>query len=231
MLRQKKVDGIIFGSVRLIDPPVTELIHEGFPVLMYHRSLKDYDGNFVGSENNKGVRIVMDHLYKLGHRRIGFITGPNYFSTGMERLKGYFDACTSLGLACTPTLIQEGGYKLKKTEEAVKRLLMLPDPPTAIFASNDFMALQVMDVILKEGYKIPEDFSIVGYDNITVSAHQRILLTTIDVQIDETARLAIYNLLDIITKKAERIKPIKILLDPTLVIRGSTAKPRTKLSK
>ena len=226
MLKQKKVDGMIFGSVRLSDPPVHELIQEGYPCILYHRALKNSEGNFIGSDNEKGVNLVINHLYKLGHRRIGFISGPSIFSTGMERLSSYINSIKKLGLEHIPYLVQEGGYKLTKTTVAVKKLINLPSPPTAIFASNDFMALQVMDIILKEGYRIPEDFSIVGYDNILFASHQRIQLTTVDVQISEAARLAIENLLNIINRKSEQIKPIKIIIEPKLVIRASTSTPK-----
>ena len=111
---------------------------------------------------------------------------------------------------------------ISQTTGAVKNLINLPEPPTAIFASNDFMALQVMDVILKEGYRIPEDFSIIGFDDIPIASHKRIELTTIDSNTAETSKLAIETLISIINRKPEPVKITKILVEPKLIIRTST---------
>jgi LacI family transcriptional regulator len=225
-LKQKHVDGFIFGSVSMRDRAVIELIQEGYPCIMYHRHLQGYMGHFIGCDNNEGIRMAMGHLYELGHRRIGFISGPRIFSTGMERLSVYLTVSKELNLMVPSYFIKEGGYERSKTKRCLEELLALPDPPTAIIVANDLMALQVLDGILSAGFKVPDDFSVVGFDNISMASHQSIQLTTIDAQAERCARLAIDNLLNLIENVRTKSDRIKILLKPSLQKRNTTSSPK-----
>jgi DNA-binding LacI/PurR family transcriptional regulator len=146
----------------------------------------------------------------------------------MERLDAYIKTCKKLDLNIFPHYIKEGGYEREKTDRCVKELLALPDPPTAIIAANDLMALQVMDSLLKDGHGVPEDFSVVGFDDISIASHNSIQLTTVDCQARESARLVISNLLNLLEGVQDNAQIIKILLDPSLKVRNTTGSPRKR---
>ena len=223
-LKERRIDGFIFASVELRDKPVRDLIREGYPCVMYHRRLEADVGDFIGCDNRMGIEIGFEHLYGLGHRRIGFISGPRVFSTGMERLKAFLQAAKQHGVPAEPYLIKEGGYDIGKTAREVDELLALPEPPTAIFAANDLMALQVLDRVLAAGYRVPEDISVMGFDDIQIASHHSIQLTTIDIQAKKCAHMVIETLLNRV-EGVGRGKPQEVLLSPQLKVRRSTAPP------
>jgi LacI family transcriptional regulator len=225
-LRERKVDGFIFASVELHDKPVRQLIQSGAPCITYHRHLEGYQGNFIGSDESEGVSLATQHLYDLGHRRIGFISGPRIFSTGRERLRSFLETSRTFAIESPDYLIKEGGYEITKTRTCVNEILSLPEPPTAIFAANDLMALQVLDCVLEAGYRVPDDISIVGYDDIAIASHHSIQLTTVNVHAKQCAELVIETLINIIEGLRPAGEHTKTLLKPELKVRESTAKPR-----
>jgi len=225
-LKQKQVDGYVFASVELRNKAVQDLLQQGTPCIMYHRRLHNYRGHFVGCDNYKGIDLAFRHLYDLGHRNIGFISGPRTFSTGMERLDAYIKMSKKLDLQIFSHYIKEGGYEREKTERCVRELLAVPQPPTAIIAANDLMALQVLDTLLNAGYRVPEDFSVVGMDDISIASHSCIQLTTVDLRAREGALLVISNLLNLLEGVQDNSKPIEIVLEPELKVRNTTCPPK-----
>jgi LacI family transcriptional regulator len=225
-LRERRVDGFIFASVKLRDKPVRDLLETGIPCVFTGRHLEGYRGTFMGSDNLLGVRLVMEHLHQLGHRKIAFISGPREFSTGMERLRAYLEISKELAIETPPHLVQDGGYDRTKTSEIVRELLELPSPPTAVFAANDLMALQVLDCVLDVGLRVPEDLSVAGYDDIPVAAHHSIQLTTVDGHFSRLALLAIENLMSRLEGVLPSDEPTRIILEPHLRVRRTTGKPR-----
>ena len=224
-LRERHVDGFILASVELRDKPASDLIREGYPCILFHRHLEAYKGHFVGVDEHEGVRQVLEHLHQLGHRQIAFVSGPRRFSTGMERLRAYLEITKQLSIDRPPYLVQEGSYDRMKTANGVKTLLALPSPPTAIFAANDLMAMEVLNCILEMGYDVPKDFSVAGFDNIPITAHQGIQLTTVDIQTEHYARVVIDNLMNILEGIHPPDKTIHILIKPQLCARKTTGPP------
>lgn len=225
--QNRKVDGFIFASCTINDKSVQQLINDGTPAILFHRHLNNgFKHHFIGGNDEEGVEKAVKHLYDLGHRRVAFISGSIEFSTGSERLRSFIRQRELLGLNMDPCLIKEGGYDSEKTKKAVKELFSMTDKPTAIFASNDFMALEVMSDVIELGYKVPEDISIIGFDNIPLASHKRINLTTMDIQITQGATLALMNLINMIDRISSSKDFINIRLETTLIQRGSTAPPR-----
>jgi LacI family transcriptional regulator len=227
--QERQVDGFIFASAELNDRGIINMIEQGVPTILYHRHLKPgVKHHFVGCNEGRGVALAMEHLAALGHTRVAFIGGSKTFSTGIERLKDFMELRTQYGLENNNSLIKEGGYDISRTNRAVHELMGMPNKPTAIFASNDFMALHVMDKVLSMGYRIPEDVSVVGFDNIPIAAHHRIDLTTVDIQINRGAQEAVLNLINLIEGVNNGKELINIILEPKLVARSSSAaNPRT----
>lgn len=225
--QERNVDGFIIASTELRDKKVRNIIRAGYPSLLYHRRLENNEYvNYISCNEKQGIELALTHLHELGHRRIGFVSGPRRFSTGVERLKAFIELSEKFGLEKGSFLIKEGGYDKKRTIQAVEELLSLPQPPTAIFAANDFMALQVLDLVLEKGYRIPDDISIMGFDDIPLASHNSIRLSTVDVQLHHGAVTAIKSLINIIEGLNSTGDPVQILLEPELRARSSTGPPR-----
>ena len=220
VLLQKRVDGIIFASVPTEHSRVEQLVESGFPCLMCNRHLNNSKNNFVVTDNVKGSYLAVTHLIRLGHERIYFISGPKEFSTTQERLIGYKQALADYGIPYDESLIIEGGYKKDFAYEVVKKILNKKPLPTAMFCTNDVMALGTISSILEAGYRVPEDIAIVGYDDISIASHCLVELTTVDAKTEEMGIKAVDHIIHLIENSGSNLY-IKEYLEPELKIRKS----------
>ncbi|MCK8827411.1 LacI family transcriptional regulator [Natroniella acetigena] len=221
-LQQKRVDGIIFGSVRTKEQSLNKLNAADIPYITYHRRLEEDDSNFVVSDDINGIYNAVEYLASLGHQHIGYISGPRCFSTSTERLRGFLKARKDFSIKSDPQLIKDGGYSEEQAWEATQELLELKIRPTAILAANDLMALSALDCCLSFDLSVPDDISIMGYDDITLSSHARINLTTVSVKPKIMAKKATKLFIEKKLKKSEE-KAIQVTLEPKLTIRKTTA--------
>ena len=150
----------------------------------------------VHATNYQGAMEAMAYLLGLGHRRIGFISGRAELESSNRRLKGYREALEKAGIPIDERLIASGDYTTVTGISGARELLALENPPTAIFASNDQMAMGVFQVAEELGIRIPEDLSVIGFDNITESKYMG--LTTVDQFISEMGYVATHMLIKII---------------------------------
>ena len=150
----------------------------------------------VHATNYQGSLDAMEYLLGLGHKRIGFISGRAELESSSRRLKGYRDALEKAGIPVDETLIASGDYTTATGESGARQLLALAKPPTAIFASNDQMAMGVFQVAQELGIRIPDDLSVVGFDNIPESKYMG--LTTVDQFISEMGYVATQMLIKLI---------------------------------
>lgn len=224
ILIQRKVDGIIFGSVKTNDSNIVKFAERGLPYITYHRRLSDKKSNFVISDDIDGIKLAVKHLIDLGHKNIAYISGPKLFSTGINRLRGFIEARNILNLNNNSDFIQEGGYSENKSWQATKTLINLPIPPTAIIAANDLMAISALDCILHHGLSVPKDISLIGYDNINLASHARIQLTTISVAKKCMAKQVAELFVKKIINKKHKLELVQVKLKPKLVIRKTTSK-------
>lgn len=222
VLRQRRVDGIIFGSAFLRDPLVEGLVEDGYPLIMYNRRLRSGRGNYIILDNVRASRELTGHLLKLGHGRIGFIAGLREVSTASDRLRGYREALRTAGVVPEPMLVRPGAFKAEMAQRATEELLKLRRPPTAIVAGNDLMALGVIQAAGEMGLRVPEDLAVAGFDDIQIAGHREIQLTTMAQQKAEMGRLAATWMLEII-RDPQRFtrQPVQQVLAPTLVVRRS----------
>jgi LacI family transcriptional regulator len=228
ILIQRKVDGIIFGSVKTNDTGLVKFAEQEVPYITYHRSLANKKSNYVISDDIEGIKIAVKHLTDLGHKNIAYISGPTSFSTGLNRLKGFFESIEIFNLNNNSNLIQEGGFSESKSWQATRKLLNLANPPTAIIAANDLMAISALDCILHHGLTVPKDISLIGFDNINLASHARIQLTTISVAKKKMAKLASELLIKKIINKNDIEESIQIKLQPRLILRRTTGIVTTK---
>jgi DNA-binding LacI/PurR family transcriptional regulator len=214
------VEGLIFASCQLEDPLVEALLDQGFPLMLANRRLRKDRGNYVVMDNVYGAYLVVNHLIRLGYRRIAMIRGPHGLSTSADRYQGYLEAMQEKGLEIDRELVKEGPFFSQETGYTfTRRLMRLRQPPEAIFCGDDYMALGAMKALAEMELKVPEDVGLVGFDDAEISSHPQIQLTTVSQDAQEMGRRATRILLQAIAGKLP--EPQHILLEPHLVIRES----------
>jgi LacI family repressor for deo operon, udp, cdd, tsx, nupC, and nupG len=178
----------------------------------------------VEIDNQAGGREATRHLIGLGHRRIGHIGGSLPTTATPKRFQGYADALAEAGLALEPELVRYGTFSIPTGTEQMAALLALPQPPTAVFCGSDEIAIGAIRAIKQAGLQVPEDISIVGFDNIYFAAAYDPPLTTIDQPARQLGHAAMRLLAD---RLAGQDGPKRGVTVPyTLIIRGSTAAPK-----
>ncbi|WP_423140705.1 LacI family DNA-binding transcriptional regulator [Parablastomonas sp. CN1-191] len=196
-LEQQRLYGV------LILPPLSE--NDAIPALCRELGVNyvrmgsarlDDDTHLVESNDSQAVREAVQHLYQLGHRRIALVTGPRGFRSAQEREAGYDEQVAKLGLPADDALKAGGNYTFDSGHEAGARLLDAVPRPTAIFSSNDEMAAGVLHAARERGIAVPEDLSIVGFDDTAIAAHLWPPLTTVRWPIVEMARAAALKVID-----------------------------------
>ncbi|WP_127142994.1 LacI family DNA-binding transcriptional regulator [Pelagibacterium montanilacus] len=224
-LLDRRVDGMILLSQHTESPEIRKLLDATGSFVLVQRRSHRFRDDYVGSDNMQGTRDSMNYLDSLGHRRIGFVTGPQQSSTAMERLEAYEQLVSELGLDADPELVFQGDYTIDSGIRAMHYFAGLSDRPTAIIASNDVNAIGLQDAAVELGLRIPEDFSLLGCDDIEIASLRRIDLTTLRLPKREMGAGAAELLIRRIrTKKTGT--PREVIFPTHLTIRGSCAAPR-----
>jgi LacI family transcriptional regulator len=218
-LVQRRVDGLILTTARTGMPPRQE--SDRYPVP--HALALRTDGVSAASvgDDRLGGQLATRHLLDLGHRRIALVSGPAYASSAQGRRDGYRQALAEAGTAFDESLVAGDSFSMESGETAGRALLDRADRPTAIFAVNDNTAIGVMAAAHALGLRIPEDLSLVGYNDIPVVSRLPVPLTTVRVPFRQIAAGALELLLD---RDAHRT-PRTLVATPTLIPRRSTAGP------
>jgi LacI family transcriptional regulator len=179
----------------------------------------------VSSANVSGAKDAVDHLIALGHRRIGAITGPRELGSMEDRFAGYCAALAAVGVLPDPELMHRGNLDIPSGRAAASALLSVTEPPTAIFAFNDNMAVGAIQAARERGLDVPRDLSVVGFDALEASRIVTPELTTVRQPLEEMGRLAVRLLLSAI--EGQRGEAMRIELATALVPGASTAELRT----
>ncbi len=177
----------------------------------------------VGATNFTGGVQATSHLLNLGHRRIGFAGGPRLSTASSERLQGFLSALRASGITADPALIIESRFTFSAGLEMGIQLLSAPEPPTAVFAGSDRSAMGVVEAARRRGLRVPQDLSVVGFDDTYTAMPVAPALTTIRQPIPEMGRVALRTLLQL--DRGERPDSPHVLLSTQLVERESTAAP------
>jgi LacI family transcriptional regulator len=232
-MQQKGVDGLIFASVHMDDVEVVRLKRSGVNLVLASRYLTDADIDSVTVDSVKGAWLVVDYLINLGHRRIAHLAGPESVLPIRDRKEGYLAALREANVPSDKDLIVHGSTGFDAGRAGLSRLLELPRDrrPTAIFTCNDLVALGVLEEARNRGLEIPEDLSVAGFDNISFGAISRVPLTTIDSSIGELGRRAVRMLAERLDAKDKALPPRYEVLQPHLLVRGSTARAPAPLKQ
>ncbi|WP_408008298.1 LacI family DNA-binding transcriptional regulator [Pseudalkalibacillus sp. A8] len=221
-LMSKRVDGILISSVNRTSTIIKDLYGLNFPIVLFNSRVEDESSNYIVLDNKKGAMLAVDHLVDLGHKKIAFINGLPKYLTLFDRYVGYKAALKKRGIDYRQDYVYDGAFSYDKVYEFVIELLSRDDRPTSFFATSDQMALAVMDGAASKNIRIPEELSIVGFDNMSISSNRYIGLTTISQQKEEMSLTALEKLLLLINKRESVTLPIQITLEPELIVRNTT---------
>ncbi len=177
----------------------------------------------VGATNWAGGMAAAGHLVQLGHRRIAHLGGPAHLLCSRARLDGHRAALEAAGLALDPQLVREGDFRQESGLHQAQALLDLAEPPTAVFAASDQMALGVYEAVRRRGLRVPEDLSVVGFDDLDLATWASPPLTTVRQPLAEMGAAAARTLLDL--ADGREVPHPRVELATELVVRSSTAPP------
>jgi LacI family transcriptional regulator len=227
-LTGRQVDGFIIAPTGSTVEKVEGMIEEEIPVVLVNRSVPNVRGYAVTPDDRRGATAAVDHLVSLGHRTIAHVAGPKATSPGQERYRGFLEAMREHGLdEEAKSLVAfadrfTGGAGVAPTRELLERSV----PFTAVFATNDLIALDVIDVLREAGMRCPRDVSVIGFNDMPFADRFNPPLTTIHYSHYEMGHRAAELLMGQI--KEEGSTPRAVVLSTELVKRGSTAPPRTR---
>ncbi|PKO19007.1 MAG: LacI family transcriptional regulator [Chloroflexi bacterium HGW-Chloroflexi-10] len=211
LLNNSITDGVI-----VVAPVASQFVSDA-PIVSVdpHKQKRGYPS--VHATNYQGARDAIQYLIGLGHTRIGFIAGRPELESAERRLRGYRDVLTEAGIGIDEDLIVQGDFTLKVGAQCAHKLFELPNPPTAIFAGNDQAALGVYEAAAEKGLRIPEDFSLIGFDNIPEAKY--LGLTTVDQFLSEMGFIATKMLIRMIHD--EELEEETIQIPTELLVRNS----------
>ncbi len=176
--------------------------------------------NCIGIDNRRAAHDVVKHLIKLGHTKIATIAGDLSTQAGKMRMQGFQEALGEAGITIAPDYISHGDFLRSQARTAAIKLLKLKDRPTAVFAASDVMALELIDVARSHNLNIPNDLSIVGFDDNPLNMNSSVRLTTVSQPLTEMGRLGVEQLQQI--SDAQTALPVKLMLPAKLITRAST---------
>jgi LacI family transcriptional regulator len=220
-LAEQRVQGVLITPVETDDRHLSQLIDRGIPVVLVDREARRRTRCSVAVDDVEGGRLVAAHLSAQGHRRLAFVGGPVDLQQVADRRRGFADGLALVG--ASPEVVPTEALSLASGVEAGERILAAPRSrrPTAVFCANDLLALGVLQVLIMNAVRVPEDVALVGYDDISFAAAAAVPLTSVRQPRDLLGRTAAELLLEEI-EKPEGHRHNQVQFSPELVVRAST---------
>jgi len=220
LCKERNVEGAILSGLRLDDPYLHEVIEQdSFPCVLIDIPKTGSNVAHITSDGKAGATMAVRHLLENGHRKIAMINGHNQASVSQQRFEGYREALALYGLTAEPELVYDGKFSEDGGAEAMYQILIRNPGVTAVFCASDLMALGAMRTLEKMGLRVPEDLSVIGFDDITIASYCSPKLTTIRQDKYEMGYQAAQLLIDMLE---ERTDNRKMLLGNQLIVREST---------
>ncbi|MFY9558356.1 MAG: LacI family DNA-binding transcriptional regulator [Blastocatellia bacterium] len=219
---ERRVDGILVTASRVGALYMPLLAEMRVPTVLINNQ---HPGEFVHSvmiDNPSASRQAAEHLIQLGHRRIAYIGDRFGFQSDTERFAGYRRALEVADIQFVPELTAHGDGKAEGGMQAMERLLALPEPPTAVFCYNDMSALGALRAIHSRGWRVPEDISVVGFDDLFIASYTSPALTTISQPMRQMGRMAMEILIKLFSGLNSKTN---IKVQGQLIVRESTSAP------
>ncbi len=223
-MRERRVDGLILATARRRDSMIEDSRRDGIPLVLINRTV-DSDGiACIVNDDALGMRLVVDHIVALGHERIAYVGGPASLSTGHARNRGFRNAIRRAGIEHDTALtVLAESFAEEPGRRACEKLLASGIPFTAIVTANDLLALGCYDALADAGLKCPRDVSVTGFNDIPFLARMSPPLTTVRISHYHMGTRAADMVLELARNADQPVQ--KLLLEPELVVRRSTAKP------
>lgn len=226
---ERNVEGVAVMTFGVEQPLLDELSSHRMPMVFVDAGPP---GDLVRPllvDYQKGIGEGVQHLGALGHRKIGYISGPLLQRSSQLRKEAFLESVRKIGIHPAPAWLIEGDHTLEGGMRAMEQLLSLQERPTAVMCSNDMTAIGSLRVLIRSGYRVPEDFSVVGYDDIHLAEFVYPPLTTVRMSRDDLARAAFETLRSILENPEVHAKPKDRCVPTSLVVRQSTG-PAKKAS-
>jgi LacI family transcriptional regulator, galactose operon repressor len=214
-----RLSGTLVDGAILVTPTVVDVRYDA-PIVAVDPHTGPTDLPTIDSDNLRGAQFATEHLLSLGHTRIGMLTGRADLQSARLREEGFRQALASAGVPVDESLVEPGAYDAGVSADSAIRLLSRPDRPTAIFAANDITAIATVETAHTLGLRVPDDLSVVGFDNVPESALTSPPLTTVHQPIREMGQSAIDMLIRLI--RGDDSEPVHLTLTTSLVVRQST---------
>lgn len=221
-LQERQIDGLIMATQTLWREGDEKHVNPELPIVMINQSYPGVEADIVQTDNELGMYDVCSHLWEQGHRRIGFIRGLYGSPAADHRFAGFTAAMARLGTSAEELVVDAGDHTAASGEIAARRLLKRVPDLTAIVSGNDLMAIGAMEAVEKLNLQVPRDISVVGNDDIFVSAFARINLTTLRQPKRDLGLRAVELLLERIEFGPRPVKSVKVA--PTFIVRGTTGR-------
>ena len=219
-LLQKRVDGLLLMCTENHRPSKDAISrYPSLPIVMMDWSPFDGANDVIQDNALLGGEMATEYLIRQGYRKIACITGPLDKTTAQERLNGYRQAMNKAGLVIPPGYEVSGDFEFEGGVPAMEKLLSLPEPPHAVFAGNDAMAVGAYQALYQRGLRVPDDVAVIGYDDIQLAQYMMPPLTTIHQPKDSLGELAVDALLHRL--QDPQAEPQILVLTPELVVRQS----------
>ena len=222
-LRSSYAGGLIFADIIENRSQVEDALADGTPCLVINHLVKDLEVSYIAVDNVKGGTMAAEYLINLGHKRIATVTGNMQTQAGMDRYEGFQKTLMKQGIEFDPEYFYKGDYSRRSARDAAGHLFSLDNPPTAIFAASDDMALEIISVAQENGIKVPEDISVVGFDDNPAGLFGAVSLTTIKQPLFAMGEEAVKIIHDIMQGKQTSL--VRKVLEPDLIVRESCAPP------
>lgn len=233
LIHSGRVDGFVLSSVENNDARIRLLLEKAFPFVAFGRGQADQDFPWIDVDGGYGIQQAVDHLVKLGHRKIGALAWPESSRVGNNRMDGYFNGLVEHGLEPNPAWIRRGEGRFASGYTSTRELLDLPDEirPTALITMNDMMAVGAMQAAKEAGLQIGRDFAIAGFDDSPMVQYLDPPLTSVRQPVWEVGQQIIPMLLTFI-ETGQLPEPCSMMVSPKLIVRGSTSgeSHRTKVT-
>ncbi len=221
LIAARQVDGLILFAPREHDPRIAYMQEHNFPFVVFGRNTSQRGFHWIDVDGAYGVRLAVQHLADLGHRRIGYLAPPSEQSLSEQRWAGFRQGMQEHNLPVDGDLVFEGDFTERTGQLGTHYLLSQAEPPTAIICNNDRMAFGAMREIQSRGLTVGDDVSVVGFDDIALARYSHPALTTIQQPVQEIGRLLFQLLLDVIEDRPTDGLSGR-LIQPSLQIRQTT---------
>jgi len=222
VLYRKRIDGLIISVTGRSAPYLKTLVRGGLPVVLIDRKIKGLHATEVNVDNEYGAYEAVNHLIKLGHRRIGIINGAPQTTVGEGRFRGYTKALEDGGLSMNPFFIKYGDFRMEKARKATAELIEMKNRPTALFVASNVMVIGALKALKENEVKIPQEMALVGFDDPEWASLTKPPLTTVRQPTYSIGAMACQALLQKMRKSdRRRLLDEEIVLKPTLIVRES----------